>query len=406
MNDFTLLFITSEFKGNETIEQAKREGCRVLFMTEERHRDKAWVWDSIDEAFFTPDFRKYQDVTNTVTWLLRDRVIHGIIALDEFEQELAAILREHLQLPGKKISEVKPIRDKLAMRNVAKQAGINVPEFTGVLNYDHLREYMERVPAPWLLKPRTEASAMGIRKAPDTETVWRALDELGDSQSYYLLEHFVPGDIFHVDSVVWDGEVIFSTVQQYGKPPLTVYQGGGIFTSRMIADDHADAIALRELNQQVINAVGHHHGVAHAEYIKAHADGSYYFLEIAARVGGAFIGDMIDHATGVNLWREWARTDIAYLKGEPYQLPPVRSGEYGGLIVTLAKAEHPDTAAYNDPEIVWRAPKPYHVALVLKSDNADRVAALLDDYANRFVHDFMAVVDPMGPQRTGLMDNE
>jgi biotin carboxylase len=402
----TILFISSEFKGNETIQAAKAAGCRTYLMTEERLKHKPWAWDSIDEVFFTPELKRYQDVINTITWLLRSRKVDRIIALDEFEQELAGILREHLQLPGKPLSAVKPMRDKLAMRNVAKAAGIPVPAYIGVLNYDDLRGFMGRVSPRWLLKPRTEASTMGIRKADDSEAVWRALDDLGDSQSYYLLEQFVPGDVFHVDSVVWDGEVVFNSVQQYGEPPLQTYQGGGVFTSRTLPVDHPDAVALRDLNQQVITAVGHTRGVAHAEFIKAHHDGSYTFLEVAARVGGAFIADMIENATGVNLWAEWARTELADMAGEPYQLPPVIPGQQAGLIVTLAKQESPDLSAYNDIEVVWRAHKPFHAALVLRSDSADRVQALLNDYANRFVRDFTAVHDPMGPQRTGLMDDD
>jgi biotin carboxylase len=54
-------------------------------------------------------------------------------------------------------------------------------------------------------------------------------------------------------------------------------------------------------------------GVTHAEYIRAHADGRYYFLEIAARVGGAFIADLVEVSTGVNLWREWARIEVCEL---------------------------------------------------------------------------------------------
>jgi biotin carboxylase len=401
-----IFFISSEFKGNETIEAAKAEGCHVYFMTEERHKDKPWVWDSIDEAFFTPNFKKYQDVINTVTWLLRSRKVDRIIPLDEFEQELAAVLREHVQLPGKSVSEVKPIRDKLAMRNTARAAGIPVPNYIGVLNYDQLRTFMERVPPMWLLKPRTEASAMGIRKAQNSEDVWRGLDELGDGQSYYLLEQFVPGEVFHVDSVIWDGKVVFTSVQQYGKPPLQTYQGGGIFTSRTLPDSDPDSKALRKLNQQVIDAVGHHYGVAHAEFIKSKADGSYYFLEIAARVGGAFIGDLIETATGINLWREWSRTEIAMMRGEKYKLPLTPRKDSAGLIVTLAKQEYPDLSAYNDPEVAWTAKKPYHAAMVLKSSSPDRIQTLLDSYTQRFAEDFLAVVDPMGPQRTGLVNDE
>jgi hypothetical protein len=64
-------------------------------------------------------------------------------------------------------------------------------------------------------------------------------------------------------------------------------------------------------------------GVTHGEYIRAHADGRFYFLEIAARVGGAFIADLVEHSTGVNLWREWAKIEVAHLRGEAYR-PPSR----------------------------------------------------------------------------------
>lgn len=401
MTSNAVLFISSELKGNETIEAVKAQGCTVYLMTEERHRDKAWAWSAIDEAFFTPELKHYQNVINTVTWLLRTRNIGRIIPLDEFEQELAAILREHLQVAGKSISDTKPLRDKLIMRNTAKRAAIPMPRYMGVLNHAELDAFMREVPPLWLLKPRTEASAMGIRKAQNSDEVWSHLGELGDSQSYYLLEQFIPGDIFHVDSIVWDGQILFSTVQRYGAPPLQVYQGGGIFNSRMLQPTHPDAIALSTLNAQVIAAMPHRHGVTHAEFIKAHDGSGYYFLEIAGRVGGAFIGDMIEQATGINLWREWGKIEVALLRGEPYQLPPVRSGEYGGLIVTLAKQEHPDFSAYTDPELVWRANKPYHAAFVLKSADPQRLEELLASYNERFAQDFLAVAKPLDAQRTG-----
>ena len=68
-------------------------------------------------------------------------------------------------------------------------------------------------------------------------------------------------------------------------------------------------------------AFGLRDGVTHAEYIKAHADGKFYFLEIAARVGGAFISDLVEASTNVNLWREWGRIEVANLRGETYVLP-------------------------------------------------------------------------------------
>jgi len=98
-------------------------------------------------------------------------------------------------------------------------------------------------------------------------------------------------------------------------------------------------------------------GVTHAEFLRSHADGKFYFIEVAARVGGAYISDVIETATGINLWREWARLEVG-AENQAYQLPPPRS-DYAAVILSLARQEHPDTSAYTDPEIASRITK-YH----------------------------------------------
>ena len=113
----------------------------------------------------------------------------------------------------------------------------------------------------------------------------------------------------------------------------------------------------------------------------------------------AFISNMIEKATNVNLWREWCTLEIARFRGEPYQLPEVRQ-DYGGLLVTLAKQEHPDMSAYNAPEVVWKADKPNHAALIVVSPDQSRVEALLDEYTLRFVDDFNLAIAPMEAKRT------
>ncbi|MEO1289002.1 MAG: ATP-grasp domain-containing protein, partial [Chloroflexota bacterium] len=378
----------------------KAMDCYVLLLTEDQWRDEPWNYDDIDEVFFTPDLAKYQDVINTVSYLCRGRTIDYIVPLDEFEVELVSMLREHLRLPGMGVTASRNFRDKLTMRELTREAGINVPDFVHIKNYDALRDYMDAVPTPWVLKPRSEASAMGIEKIHESERLWRALDELGDKQSHYLLEDFVPGDVFHVDSIVLDGKVIFVSVQQYGAPPMSVYQGGGIFNSRVIPRKKGDAPKLRKLNAKVIKTLGMVNGVTHTEFIKAHDTGEFYFLESAARVGGANIAELIEFATGINLWREWGRMVVSHLRGEKYKLPDVQE-QYAGLMMTLAKQEHPDMSSYDAEEIVWKAKKEYHAGLIIVSDNYEQVEALLSEYDERFQHDFMAVAPPMGTQRTG-----
>lgn len=396
----TILFMSSAFKGEVMLQTARALGCRVILLTEESLRDQPWPRESVDEFVFVPDLRRYQDVTNTISWMCRGEVIDLILPLDEFEVELVAMLREHLRLPGTGVTAMRFFRDKLIMREATHNAGILVPPFIGIKNYDQLRDYMDRIPAPWVLKPRTEAGSMGISKPQNAEEVWRSLDKLGDRQSYYLLEQFIPGDVFHVDSLTVDGEIVFVSAQKYGAPPMQVYQGGGVFNSRILPRDSEIVGQLKALNAQVLKTLGMKNGVTHAEFIQAHEDGKIYFLEIAARVGGAFISDLIEQATNINLWREWCKLEVARFRGETYRLPEVRQ-DYGGLLVTLARQEHPDTSAYNAPEVVWKADKPHHVALVLASPDYARVESLLNEYTQRVVQDFTTSYTPMDATRTG-----
>lgn len=396
----TILFISSSFKGEVMLQTAKALGCRVLLVVEESLRDQPWPRESIDETHTVADLRRYQDVIYAVSWMCRGEVIDYILPLDEFEVELVAMLREHLRLPGTGVTAIRRFRDKLTMREQTHAAGILVPPFIGIKNYDQLRDYMARVSPPWVLKPRTEAGSMGISKPQSDEDVWRALDNLGDRQSYYLLEQFIPGDVFHVDSLTVDGEVVFVSVQKYGAPPMQVYQGGGVFNTRIVPRGSDDVKQIKPLNAKVLKTLGLQNGAAHAEFIKAHDDGRFYFLEVAARVGGAFISDMIEQATGINLWREWCRLEVAHLRGEPYTLPEVRE-DYGGLLVTLARQEHPDMSGYDAPEVVWKADKPYHAAMIVVSPEYERVQALLDDYTLRVIQDFSTAAAPMDATRTG-----
>src|ERR1017187_4544616 len=135
---------------------------------------------------------------------------------------------------------------------------------------------------------------------------------------------------------------------------MNVAQGGGIFTTVTGSRGSDDNSARRGLLR----------GVAHAEFIQAQADGHFYFLECAARVGGAYINEMVEAATGINLWREWARIEIAGGDGS-YKLPRERE-EYAGVILSLARKKDPDTSGYNDPEVHLRIKRHHHAGLVLQ----------------------------------------
>jgi biotin carboxylase len=384
----TILCLASFEKGHAFLREAKRQGWRVFLLTSKSLEGAPWPRESIDEIFFVPDVDKIwkrDDVILGASHLARRQRIHRIVALDDYDVETAAALREHLRVRGMGETTARYFRDKLAMRVKARTSGIPVPEFAPVINYDDLRDFMRDVPGPWLLKPRFEASALGIKKIEREEELWPALDALGDRQSFHLLERFVPGEVFHVDSVVSEREVVFAIACRYGAPPMQVVHGGGIFSSRTLEYGSADEQQLLAANAAVLSAMGYLRGVSHTEFIKAH-DGTFHFLETSARAGGANLMEMIEAATGLNLWAEWAKVE---LQESAYRVSPERR-EHAAVLVSLARHEWPDLHVFDDPEVVLRIPKRHHVVLVWRSESVARVEELQLKYLERVQHDFHA----------------
>ena len=392
-NPLTFLCLASFEKGHRFLEEARRQGCRVLLLTSQSLEHTAeWPRDALDDIFYMPDQDNewnLQDMLLAVSHLSRTRQIDRVIPLDDFDLEKAALLREHLRLPGLGETSTRYFRDKLAMRTRAAEAGLPVPEFTGAINYERISRFLERVPPPWILKPRLMAGAIGIKKFEHAHDVWEKIHSLVDQQSFFVLERFIPGDILHVDSIWWRGEPVFAIASAYGTPPLEVSHEGGIFTTRTLDDDSELARSAKSLNERVLKAFGLREGVSHTEFIRCRSTGSLYFLETSARVGGANISDLIEVATGINMWTEWSRLEIASALGRTYTLP-IAEKYYAGLLVSLSRHEWPDASRFMEPEIVWRLRKRHHVGLIFKSHDQSRIGDLLNAYTDRIRHEYHA----------------
>lgn len=390
-----IVCIASEFKGNDFFEECHENGWRVVLVTREKLLDEAWAWTSIDEVKTLRNDAAAEDYVRAITNVAGSRKINRVVGIDEFDVLTAAKTREHLQIEGIGNSFALRFRDKLRMRNMASSVGIACPEFVGAFRPDEINEFLERVPAPWVVKPRTEVNAFGIRKCENVEQVWRVLSELDarntwrDHPSQFLIERFVEGAVFHVDSVVELGRIVASGVSRYGTTPMNVSHKGGVFTTSVLPHKSKERKELEQLNKQLLKAFEYERGIAHAEFLQCAKSGKFYLLEVAARVGGAYIANVLEQASGFNLWREWARLEIAD-ETNPYKPPKIRK-DYAGIALCLAKDDAPDTSHYTESEIVYRIQKQKHVGLIFHSPKHERVAELLEIYTRRITGDFLAV---------------
>lgn len=390
-----IVCIASEHKGNEFLEECQNAGWHVSLVTRKKLLDEPWVWTCLNNVKTVEDDAGVEDYVRAVVNIAGTQPVHRVVGLDEFDVLTAARAREHLQLGGMTSSHALRFRDKLTMRNIAAKAGIPCPEFSGIFNPDAINEYMDRVPGPWIVKPRNEVSAFGIRKCDSREDVWQSLGDLDarntwrDHPSQFLVEKFIVGSVFHVDSVVEGGKIVTCGVSQYGKPPFEVSHYGGVFTTSIVPYRSKVRKELEKLNTQLLEAFKYERGVSHAEFLQSAEDGKFYLLEVACRVGGAYIANVLEHACNFNLWREWARIETA-TEEKPYKAPKLRK-DFAGVALALANQDKPDTSHYTDEEIVYRVTKPKHVGLIFYSQKQDRVSELLEVYSERITADFLAV---------------
>src|SRR5918912_621653 len=147
----TVLCLASYFKGGEFMRECKRQGARVVLMTREKLLHEDWPRESLDDIIALPNDAQPELYVYVASQLGRPQKIDLVAALEEFDVITAGLIREQFCLGGMTSSEARVFRDKLAMRVRARAAGISVPDFVHVLNYQELGDYMERVPAPWVM---------------------------------------------------------------------------------------------------------------------------------------------------------------------------------------------------------------------------------------------------------------
>src|SRR5690348_17334698 len=181
------------FKGGDFMRECKAQGGNLTLVTKEKMLHEDWPRDVLDEVFALPNDAPVELFLDLVAHVAKTNKPDRIVALEEFDVVVAALAREHLCLPGMSSSTAKTFRDKYAMAVAARNAGLTVPEFVPAINNDEVVDYLNRVPGPWVMKPRSDVSAIGIRKLESADHAWQTIEELNrrealrERASYHVL---------------------------------------------------------------------------------------------------------------------------------------------------------------------------------------------------------------------------
>ncbi len=391
----TFLCLTCDFKGTEFLIALHELGHKVFLVTSQKNEHDPWPREYLEDIFFMPetDGRQWDmdTLVSGTAYIFSQHKVDKIVALDDYDVKKVALLREEFRSPGMGETTARHFYDKLAMRMIARENNIRIPDFSPLFNDGEINEFLSRTKGPWFVKPRSDAGTLGIRKINNPDEFWAWNEEHKEIRYTFLIECFTPGPVYHVDSLYTDYKPHFTRSSRYLQPPFEIAHGGGVFRSQSLDTKSKDAKQLKKLNSTLLEAFGLKFGASHSEFIKNDEDGKFYFLETSARVGGASLADMVEAASGVNLWAEWARIESAMILDLPYA-PPIAEKSNAGIVVTLSRFEDPDYGPLEHPSVVWRMIKKYHVGLVVKDDDSEKVTELLNRFTDKIFADYHASV--------------
>lgn len=242
------------------------------------------------------------------------RWIQGKVHVDRLEATVEAHIlpvarvREACGIPGTSARTAFLCRDKPAMKEALRAAGIPCARSTGAGTADEVRAFAAQVGFPLILKPRDAAGASGTQRADDAAQLERAIQAMHlDRGASIAVEEFVEGHEGFYDTLTIDGEIAHDFVSHYYPNVLEAMRTRWI-SPQFIATNRVDSapgyVELKELGRQVVQALDMGTSATHMEWF--YGPKGLTFSEIGCRPPGVRAWDLYGAGNDMDLYREWA----------------------------------------------------------------------------------------------------
>jgi len=222
-----------------------------------------------------------------------------------------ARVREACGIPGTSVRTAFLCRDKPAMKQALREAGIPCAQSTGAHSAEEIRAFAATVGFPLILKPPAGAGAAGACRVDNPGELERAMAEMGAHKGAYIaVEEFIEGHEGFYDTICVGGEVIHEFVSHYYPNVLPAMRNRWI-SPQIIATNRIGASGydeLKSMGRKVIQALGIGTSATHMEWF--YGPKGLKFSEIGCRPPGVGAWDLYCAANDFDLYQEWAHAIV------------------------------------------------------------------------------------------------
>ncbi len=235
------------------------------------------------------------------------RVDRLIGYLEQLQGPMAEV-RSRLDIPGMKRDVATRFRDKNAMKDALREAGLPVARQKRITSAQDVRTFVESVGYPIVLKPLAGVGSKNTVRVANEEEMLGALNLLLPSESSPIqAEQFVQGEEHTLESVTINGETVWQSSTYYLPGPLKVIENPWMQYCVLLPRERmpAHVSAFAPTNERALKALGMETGLSHMEWFSTPESGPV-ISEVGARPPGVNIMPMMGFAHGVNFWEKWA----------------------------------------------------------------------------------------------------
>jgi carbamoylphosphate synthase large subunit len=272
----------------------------------------------------------------------------------------AAHVREACGIPGTTVRTAFLCRDKPAMKEALRAAGIPTARSTGADDPDAARRFAREVGYPLIVKPRAAAGASGTVRVDDAAGLEKAIEggRLGQGGSV-AIEEFVEGHEAFYDTLTIKGKVVHDFVSHYFPGVLEAMRTRWI-SPQIVVTNRLDASSydeVKQMGQSVVTALGIDTSATHMEWF--FGPKGLKFSEIGCRPPGVGAWDLYCAANDFDLYLEWAH---AIVHGRPQTRP---SRRYSSGMIALRPDRDGRITGYEGVEAIQHRYGPWMIDMHL-----------------------------------------
>ena len=239
-------------------------------------------------------------------------------------------------LPGIDPKVAKKCNDKILMRKTFKSKHVEKMKFQSASNYTQALNAVKKVGFPCIIKPDDNSASRGITVVKSISAVKKAFDE-AIVNCYHrrevIIEEFLPGVEYSVDTIVWDGKVYPCGISDRTFLKSSKYRiQSGSLTPSLLPSCIQDE--MYNLMQKAASALGVDKGAFKGDLILV--KNKPRIIEITARTSGGFdsqyrkpysfgidmlkatidiaVGKELDFCDIIPRWTKWSKTFSVFPK--------------------------------------------------------------------------------------------